>query len=532
MKRFYIFLIILATTTSSFAQNKRNPKFSLTTPYHTIYTHLYFLQEDSYKPELAAKTMNVDNPEKAQKLAVELKNILDGKGLYVELDNIPDQKNYYDSAAEKHKYVLFDEYPMIYVEKVGNKWLYSKRTIEAIPGLYKEVYPFGTDKLISLVPKIGQKKILGLAIWKHIGILIFIFLSFVFYKILSWIISLIIPKLIRRFVSGEEKTKIVKVISRSLSFLLVLLLLNLFIPVLQLPIKVSKYLFLALRAFVPFMVMLVLYRAVDIFGIYLESLAHKTESTLDDQVVPLVRKSLKIFVVISGLLFILQNLEFDITALLAGLSIGGLAFALAAQDTIKNLFGSLMIFIDRPFQVGDWIVGSGIDGSVESVGFRSTRVRTFHNSLIYVPNGRLADMTIDNMGLRRYRRMYANIAVTYDTPPELLEVFLEGIEKIVLDHPNVWKENYHVRFTEMKDFSLNIMLYIFFDVPTWKEELKCKEEILLSIKRLAENMGVRFAFPTQTLHVEDFPEKESLTPNYTDNKESFRNKMLTFLSKK
>ncbi|MDH5610267.1 MAG: mechanosensitive ion channel family protein, partial [Cyclobacteriaceae bacterium] len=202
--------------------------------------------------------------------------------------------------------------------------------------------------------------------------------------------------------------------------------------------------------------------------------------------------------------------------LLTGLSIGGLAFALAAQDTIKNFFGSLMIFIDKPFQIGDWITSGDIDGTVEEVGFRSSRVRTFRNSVMYVPNGKMADSLIDNHGLRQYRRFFTQIAITYDTPPELIDGFVEGLRKIVLSHPDTRKDYYNVFLNDLGPSSLNIMFYIFFEVPDWTAELKARHEVLLEIIRFAKQLGVHFAFPTQTLHVENFPGQPSLSPLFPD----------------
>ena len=144
--------------------------------------------------------------------------------------------------------------------------------------------------------------------------------------------------------------------------------------------------------------------------------ATQTQNTMDDQLVPIIRKSLRVFVITFGTLAILQSLNLSIFPLLTGLSIGGLAFALAAQDTIKNFFGSVMIFLDKPFQIGHWITTDGIDGTVEEVGLRSTRIRTFSNSLVTVPNGKLADATINNHGLRVYRRFYTTLSINYDTP--------------------------------------------------------------------------------------------------------------------
>jgi MscS family membrane protein len=245
----------------------------------------------------------------------------------------------------------------------------------------------------------------------------------------------------------------------------------------------------------------------------------------------LLRKALKIFVIIVGALAILSNLNIDIIPLLTGLSIGGLAFALAAQDTLKNFFGSIMIFIDKPFQIGDWITSGTIDGTVEEVGFRATRVRTFRNSVTYVPNSLIADKTVDNHGLRMYRRFYTQIAINYDTPADVINVFVEGLRKIVDDHPHTGKDNYHVYLNDMADSSLNVIFYIFFELPTWGDELRCRHEVLIEIIKLAEGLGVNFAFPTSTLHMETFPEKKGNSPVYEKNPSILKKQLQTFLKK-
>ena len=272
-------------------------------------------------------------------------------------------------------------------------------------------------------------------------------------------------------------------------------------------------------------------RIKQIYGIYFKKLAEKTKSSLDDQLVPLISKALRVFIVIIGAFFVLLKLNVDIIPLLTGLSIGGLAFALAAQDTIKNFFGSLMIFIDKPFQIGDWITSGDIDGTVEEVGFRSTRVRTFRNSVVYVPNGNLADSTIDNHGLRHYRRFYTQIALTYDTPTDLIEIFVQGLRKLVDNHPATRKDTYEIYLNGMADSSLNVMFYIFFEVPSWSEELRARHEVLKQIIDLAQELGVNFAFPTQTLHMETFPEKTGLSPTYSMDKGEMETKMNNFIKK-
>ena len=221
---------------------------------------------------------------------------------------------------------------------------------------------------------------------------------------------------------------------------------------------------------------------------------------------PLVRKGLKVITVVVGGLFILQNLSVDVSSLLAGLGIGGLAFALAAKDTLANFFGSVMIFVDRPFQIGDWVIAGGKEGVVEEVGFRSTRLRTFYNSLMTIPNAKITDTHIDNYGERRYRRCSTTLGLTYDTTPEQMQAFVEGVRAIIQANPHTRKDAYEVHMSGFGDSSLNVMLYFFFEVESWTIELREKHNVFLEIMRLAEKLGVSFAFPTSTLHVAEVPE--------------------------
>ncbi|MEQ6120794.1 mechanosensitive ion channel family protein [Reichenbachiella sp. MALMAid0571] len=505
----------------------------LKSPYQSVYTLLYYLNEEGYNPQKAALPISDADLTEDERIEVanSLKQVLDGEGIYIYMDEVPKNPNYVDSTTNKAQYVLTPRYPNIYLTKRDNKWQFQSRSIDAINIAHESVFKFGTDKLLKILPKVGTKKIMGLAMWQHFGILILAFLSFLIHKIFT----LIFEKLILRVLisSGYEKiaAEYILPVARPLSLLFVTMLLVLFVPVLQLPVVSTKYIDPILKALLPLFAVIVFYKMADILALYLQKLASKTESTLDDQLVPLFRKTLKTFIVTIGALFILENLNVPILPLLTGLSIGGLAFALAAQDTIKNFFGSLMIFIDKPFQIGDWITSGDIDGSVEEVGFRSTRVRTFRNSVVYVPNGRLADSTIDNHGLRKYRRFYTQIALTYDTPAELIEIFVEGLKEIVKQHPKTRKDFFEVHFNEMADFSLNIMFYIFFEVPTWSEELRARHEVLIEVVKLAEKLGVNFAFPTQTLHVENLPGQKSLSPSY-ESRDTLKKKLEAYFSEK
>ena len=150
--------------------------------------------------------------------------------------------------------------------------------------------------------------------------------------------------------------------------------------------------------------------------------------------------------------------------LVSGLGIGGLAVALAAKDTLANFFGSITIFVDRPFRMGDWIRTSAAEGTVEEVGFRSTRIRTFYNSVVSVPNSSLANSEIDNLGMREYRRLKTILNLTYDTSPEQMEAFVEGIKAIVKANSNFRQDYYEIHFHAFGAHSLDVLVYVFFSV--------------------------------------------------------------------
>ncbi|WP_339877280.1 mechanosensitive ion channel family protein [uncultured Algoriphagus sp.] len=542
-KYFLLVILLICASTHSFAQlisDNQNiydlgSSVNLSSPYHTTLSFFYNLEEGHYKPENAAKTLDLSDIENqnGQRLAVKLKQIFEGKGILIRINDIPNEQNYFDSTAtSEEKIYYFDKkkLPGIFLQKTGNSWKYSAFSVSQIDELHTETYPYGTAKLLNVLPKIGNQEYLGLHLWQLVGLFILLLLIFLSHWIFTLVVDRLLLYIFKRY--GYEKVgeDYILPVARVVSFYLIVVLLSLFIRVLQLPIEIWAWIVIVLRTLKPFLVTIIFYKLADVVAAYFTKLATKTESTLDDQLVPLLRKTLKAFVIIVGTLFILRDgLNLDIIPFLTGLSIGGVAIALAAQDTIKNFFGSVMIFIDKPFQVGDWITSGDIDGTVEEVGFRSTRIRTFRNSLMYVPNGKIADAILDNHGLRQYRRFYTTLTITYDTPPPLIDEFVIGLREIVLAHPHTRKDMYHVYFNNLSSFSQDIMFYIFFEVPTWGDELKCRHEILIQIVKLANSLGVRFAFPTQTLHMESFPEKKSLVPDYNPDQEFYHNKLGAFM---
>ncbi|GIW73637.1 MAG: hypothetical protein KatS3mg103_0159 [Phycisphaerales bacterium] len=243
------------------------------------------------------------------------------------------------------------------------------------------------------------------------------------------------------------------------------------------------------------------YRVVDLACDVLAKKAKATTTKIDDLLLPLARKTAKVLITIFGVVYVASALDYEILPLLTGLGIGGLAVAFAAKDTIENFFGSIAVIADRPFEVGDWVVVGDVEGTVEELGIRSTRIRTFYDSLVTVPNATLVRATVDNYGRRRYRRFTTHVRLAYDTPPQAIEAFCEAVRHIVRKHPMTRKDAYHVYLNRLGDSSLDVLIYIFHACPDWATELRERQRFLLDMLRVAQRLGVRLAYPTQTLHL-------------------------------
>jgi len=228
---------------------------------------------------------------------------------------------------------------------------------------------------------------------------------------------------------------------------------------------------------------------------------------LDQTITNFMRQFLSFMIWLVLLTIAIGTLGINITGFVAAIGILGLVLALAAQDTLANFFASLMLFLDRPFRVGDWVYVNDSHGTVEEIGLRSTKIRTFADSLIVVPNNVLANHPIENFGRRTYRRYTTHIDLTYDTSPAQVEAFCAGIEELVLKHPLTRKDYYHVRFHEMGDYALRILLYVFWRTPDWSTELQERERLLLDILRLGEALEIRFAYPTRQIVLEGQPSR-------------------------
>jgi MscS family membrane protein len=463
---------------------------------------------------------------KGRELAVALKDTLD-RIRRVEFEEIPD-------AVDGPPYRVHSqiEGEIVIARTDSGEWLFTAETVRTIDDLHRTLEQreivAGVERaaprvvstatwLRNLMPQPLRSKVLFLEGWQWLGLVVIIFLGVVAGRLFVFSAS----RSLRRFLERRSRAVGSEVLLRTLGpvgALVMIAVWGLGIVWLGLPVTVFALYYRAVRVVAVVVAVVVAYRLVDVLSDVLQRRADRTDTRYDDLLIPLIRKSLKVFVVAVGLVLVAETVGQDITALVAGLGIGGLALALAAQDTVSNLFGSLTVLLDRPFQVGDWVVVGDVEGTVEEVGFRSTRIRTFYNSLITLPNSTLIKASVDNLGDRTYRRWKTVLGLTYDTPPEKLEAFCEGIRELIRNHPYTRTDYFHVYLNDFGDTSLNVLLYMFFETPDWATELRERHRLGVDILRLAAALGVEFAFPTQTLYLrreqwslpptagEDYPE--------------------------
>lgn len=476
---------------------------NLSTPFNTVYTHLEYLQDYNYKPEISATAFNVNDKKKAKNLAIKLKRYLDATSKYVDMDRLPRTNEYYDSSKARHVFYLFEKNKDIYVERVDSNWYYSKLTEKLIPELYKTIFPPGFQTILHNMPEFLYLKFLGVELWKLFGLLIYLILGSLIYLVVNGIINKYILGILEKIKKGILFKEPVSKASSPASILIVLLIIGSSLPYLQLPINISKFISGLFSILYPILSTMIVYRVTDLLSSIFEKIAEKTETTTDDQLVPLVRKTIKVVVIVIGSFYVVDSTGVDYTPLLAGASIGGLALALAAQDTVKNFFGSITIFTDKPFDVGDWIVFGGAEGTVEEVGVRSTRIRTFHNSLVSIPNGKISDMTIDNMGRRQFRRYSTKLNLRFDTPINLADQFVLKLRELVIKQERTRKDYFEIHINDISESSIQILVYIFFHVPNWTEELKGRQEFIVDTMKIAESLNIKFAYPTQIIKIEE-----------------------------
>ncbi len=444
---------------------------------------------------------------RGKELAIQLKEILDKTEL-IDLDALPA-----DPAAPPWRLDIHGEGEVVLAPDANGEWLFDAATVAAIPELAEAVRGYrtleGVTRIQTLTPAMWLRaqmpeslleRFFVLERWQWLGLLALLLAGLALDRLVTGLGRVAAERYLARTVRNVETGRLKRAL-RPAGLLAAALLWWAAIYWLGLPTQVLGMLRLAAHFVVAVSFVWTAYRLVDIIAAVLEERASQTGNTFDDLLVPLVRKTFKVLVVAFGLLFIADSLELPIGSIVAGLGIGGLAVALAAQDAVKNLFGSLLVIMDRPFSVGDYVTVGGVEGSVEELGFRSTRIRTPGDSVVTLPNSNLITSSVDNLGLRRTRRWKTTLGLTYDTPPDKIEAFCEGVRELIREHPKTVKEGFYVAFNEFSASSLDVLLLVKFDVQDYAGDLEARQQLGLDILRLAERQGVELAFPTQTVHL-------------------------------
>lgn len=478
----------------------------LRSPRATLATFLGEQLEAEVDWNAVAATLDFDEGMSAAErrvVAAQLKSVLDGRGLLVRMDSVPADPEYLDSESREAAFTPFPIRLPEFELRRGNDlaWRISGTTVRAAGTLYEQTFSWYARRLLDLLPPVVERSFLGFTLWQLIGLAILAALAWGAQQLLRVFFHGFLVRLANR--GSNWAAEELGAAALPASWLATVWIFRRFLADLRFPVMVNQVLNVLLDLTLAGIAVWFAFRAIEAICSKLEAIAARTETNVDDHLVPLARTALRVGSVVVAFLLIAQSQGYSITTLVAGLGLGGLAIALAAQDTLANVLGSLAIVGDRPFQVGDWVLVDGYEGTVERVGLRSTRVRTFYDSVVSVPNSKVVNSIVDNMGQRQFRRMKHMLALRYDTDPDRIQAFVEGVRGLILKNPAMRHDYFEIHLNRFADSSVDVLVYCFFRVPNWHEELTERHNFLLSILRLAREVGVEFAFPTRTLSLEN-----------------------------
>jgi len=356
---------------------------------------------------------------------------------------------------------------------------------------------------METLEQLFQQTLLGISVGRYSAAFAILIAALIAKQVLAHLFARIIFPAAARS-RTEYDDQFLKSLQKPAEFLVIIAGLFLAVQVLRLPedpVNVRRFAYAVLKILVTFDVAWLFFNMVSLLETWLGKWVVRTESTLDDHLLPFIRKSLRAFIVFLAAIMAIQNLGYSISGLLASLGIGGLAVALAARDTLSNIFGSFMIILDRPFSMGDWIKAGDLEGTVEEVGFRSTKIRTFAKTQITVPNNVIANMALDNFSRMPKRRIKLTVGVTYETTPEQMRKAVEEIRGMLKGHSAIDQDFMLVHFTDFGPSSLDILVYCFTRTTIWADYLEAREDVCLKIMDILEGIGLEIAFPSRSIYM-------------------------------
>lgn len=491
--RFLIILFCLFISYGAMAQeSSASANEEVESPYMSMDTYFKNLKLGNYHPEKAARVISpaINSENTRVELVVKLKEILNSKGIKPNMSDFPKEAEYRDSFTGQYVFIPFEKVlPDVYLERIDKGWYISEESVERILNLHSEMFPFGLQFLENISPKAGQITFLNIKLWQYFGFIVLLIFGHLLYLLISFLIKLFIRRVAK--IDDSEHYPIraeSKKIGRNVSLAIVLWLLYKFIPSLQLPVYWSGFVTTGCYIAIVIFVAAAIIRVIELIAYFLSLKAARTETKMDDQAIPIVKSILKAIIVVVAVLYVLKLMEVNITALIAGVSIGGLALALAAQETVKNFIGSMVVFIDKPFQIGDYVEIQGQTGIITEVGLRSTKFQTKDMSIISIPNGTLMSAMIKNMGLRGVRMMETNLELKPTTSIEKTKQFIAGLKGIIKNHPKALIKESHIHLHSFQSSSITIRFRTYLTIKSHEEELAVKEDIYMKIMQLVDEL--------------------------------------------
>ncbi len=377
-------------------------------------------------------------------------------------------------------------------------WLFSDEVLARVPALYEE---FGHGPLEQYLPKVFfETRVLEVLLWQWAALIVLLFVAW----LLSYAVAAAVVGVLRPVVARTETDIDDRLFESTLPPLRLVAAVFVFwagtLP-LGLNVPAREFLSAAERALVLVAITWLVIRLVNLVA---EIVEKRLEAQGQEEAVPLVapgRKAVKAAIYLITFVAILDNFGFNVTALVAGLGVGGIAVALAAQKSLENLFGGIMLYADRPIRVGDFCKFAGQVGTVEDIGMRSTRIRTLDRTVVTVPNAEFSNLHIENYAMRDFIRFYTVLGLRYETSAEQLRHVLVEIRKLLYAHPKVSKDPARVRFISFGAYSLDVEVFAYVTTSDWAEFVGIREDLMLRIMDLVDASGSGFAFPSQTLYL-------------------------------
>jgi MscS family membrane protein len=422
----------------------------------------------------------------------------------------------------------------IYLEQTGPNWRFSRSTVNDVPDIFREIEHNLSKKemrklggttatwltIRSYIPERLKGTTFMLEDWHWVAAAFTLLATFLVQYTLVFLIHGVFSRVLPSRFSTDQKAVLTSL--RKPIFVIVFTsALQLFLSSFDLEIDFYTFVITWLSTIRIMATMVLAIRLIPMFTARVNRFAAEATSVTEEILYPLVEKAAWLCIILIGAAQILWTHGVNVSGLAAGLGLGGLAFALAAKDTVENIFGAVAILIDQPFRVGDNISMAGLTGTVEHIGLRSTRIRTPENSLVSLPNSKIIASHVDNLGARTSVRVRTILNLPLSAPPASIEALCAGIRAILESHPLCVRDSIVVHFNEFNHGSLGVLVQFNLTLQTWAEEQRRKEEVFLAIIRLLGELGISLAVPIQEIAVKTTPEAAPLAATM-DGVEAFK----------